>query len=78
MNFKKYAEYRIPDRRERLKSSLGLNFTNSPLYGAFEKLLGPGSGEISGVLTPGTRAGRSHTSNFAPERTWPRGFVARE
>ena len=40
--------------RKRLKSSLELNFTNSPLYGAFEKLLGPGSGEISGVLTPGT------------------------
>ena len=62
--------------RKRLKSSLTLNFTNSPLYGAFQKLLGPGSGEISGVLTPGTRAGRSHTSNFAPEPTLPRGFVA--
>ena len=49
LNFKKY---RMPDRTERLKSSLELPFANSPLYGAFNKLLGPGSGKISGVLTP--------------------------
>ena len=42
----------MPDRTERLKSSLGLPFANSPLYGAFNKLLGQGSGKISGVLTP--------------------------
>ena len=48
----KFKKYRIPDRTERLKSSLELHFTNSLLYGAFNKLLGPGSGEISGVLTP--------------------------
>ena len=49
LNFKKY---RLPDRTERLKSSLELHFTNSLLYGAFNKLIGPESGEISGVLTP--------------------------
>ena len=49
MNFKKY---RIPNRIERVKSSLELLFINSLLYGTFNKLLGPGSGEISGVLTP--------------------------
>ena len=49
LNFKKY---RIPDRTERLKSSLELHLTNSLLYGAFDKLLGPGSGKIGAVLTP--------------------------
>ena len=49
MNFKKY---RKPGRTERLKSSLDLHFTNSLLYGAFNKLLGPWSGEITGDLTP--------------------------
>ena len=49
LNFKKY---RIPDWTEQFKSSLELHFTNSLLYGAFNKLLGPGSGEISGDLTP--------------------------
>ena len=48
----KFQKYIIPDRTERLKSSLELHFKNYLLYGAFNKLLGPGSGEISGVLTP--------------------------
>ena len=42
LNFKKYG---IPDRIERVKSSLELLFINSLLYGTYNKLLGPGSGE---------------------------------
>ena len=47
-----FHKYRIPDRRQWLKSSLRLHYTSAPLHGALNKLLGPGSGEISGVLTP--------------------------
>ena len=46
MNFKKYSK---PGQTERLKSSLELHFANSLLFGALNKLLGPRSGEISGV-----------------------------
>ena len=37
--------------REMLKSSLEQHCTYAALYGAFNELLDPGSGEISGVLT---------------------------
>ena len=47
-----FHKYRIPDRRQWLKSSIRLHYTSAPLHGALNKLLGPGSGEISGVLTP--------------------------
>ena len=44
LNFKKY---RIPDRTERLKSSLELHFTNSPLYGAFNNYVARGAGKLA-------------------------------
>ena len=49
MNFKKltHAEYKIPERRERFKSSLELNFTNFPLYGAFKNYLARGAGKLA-------------------------------
>ena len=44
VNFKKY---RIPDRTERLKSSLELHFTNSLLYGSLPNCLARGAGKLA-------------------------------
>ena len=46
-------------------SSILLESTNDPLYRTFDKLLGPESGEINGVLIPGQSSPGGRTARLS-------------